>query len=371
MTTPSRRAVSRLVAPYPRDGAPVHERTTQTHLAKRLAGLLDADFVPERPEATDLAVYYVPAETLVGEQPARALGIRSIDDLFGGVVPHAFVGTKAITHGLAPGQARRPAGWNADLAQRLDGSVLRGYTAFSREDARRGGADLLAQGPVRLKPVHAMAGRGQVRLETRQELDDALQAMADTGFEDGLVIEEDLREVSTYSVGIVEVGGRTITYVGTQSLTRDNDGHEVYGGSVLRVAPGGFDVLLSLRLQDIERRAVDLARRYDAEALAGYPTIIASRRNYDIAQGLDARDRPRCGVLEQSWRLGGASVAEVAALEAFRADADLKWICAGTEERYGADAPPVPQGYTVVFDDADDTVGQLRKSGGIIEHGHA
>ena len=47
------------------------------------------------------------------------------------------------------------------------------------------------------------------------------------------------------------------------------------------------------------------------------PGFFASRRNYDVAQGVDAAGRRRSGVLEQSWRLGGASGAEIAALEAF------------------------------------------------------
>ena len=45
--------------------------------------------------------------------------------------------------------------------------------------------------------------------------------------------------------------------------------------------------------------------------------FFASRRNYDVVAGLDARGQRRCGVLEQSWRVGGASPAELVALAAF------------------------------------------------------
>jgi hypothetical protein len=67
------------------------------------------------------------------------------------------------------------------------------------------------------------------------------------------------------------------------------------------------------------RAAVTAARRYD-EAMVEYPGFMASRRNYDVGQGLDTDGRPRLGVLESSWRIGGASSAELVALAAFAKD---------------------------------------------------
>jgi hypothetical protein len=88
--------------------------------------------------------------------------------------------------------------------------------------------------------------------------------------------------------------------------------------------------------------------------------MFASRRNYDIARGLDAEGRPRCGVLEQSWRIGGASGAEVAALEAFRAEPTLRAVRAGTVEVYGEAAPP-PPGAALYFQGVDQRDGLLTK----------
>ena len=53
----------------------------------------------------------MPSDTLVGLEAARALGVNSEHDLFGGVVPHAFVATKVITHPLVRPRAPAPAGW--------------------------------------------------------------------------------------------------------------------------------------------------------------------------------------------------------------------------------------------------------------------
>ena len=59
-----------------------------------------------------------------------------------------------------------------------------------------------------------------------------------------------------------------------------------------------------------------MARAYHEAALTCFAGMLASRSNYDVAEGRDATGRQCVGVLEQSWRLGGASGAEVAALEA-------------------------------------------------------
>ena len=68
----------------------------------------------------------------------------------------------------------------------------------------------------------------------------------------------------------------------------------------------------------------------------------------------------RSGVLEQSWRLGGASGAEIGALEAFRADPSLRIVRAMTREVYG-EAPALPAGAVVYYSGVDASVGALTK----------
>ncbi len=80
------------------------------------------------------------------------------------------------------------------------------------------------------------------------------------------------------------------------------------------------------------RQAIEYARIFDTAAAIFFPGCFASRRNYDIAQGRDGNGRERFGVLEQSWRVGGASSAEIAALEAFRADPGLPAVRAASFE---------------------------------------
>ncbi|HBO5772988.1 TPA: DUF3182 family protein, partial [Pseudomonas aeruginosa] len=106
----------------------------------------------------------------------------------------------------------------------------------------------------------------------------------------------------------------------------------VYAGSDLLVARGGYAELLALDLAREVRQAIEYARIFDTAAAIFFPGCFASRRNYDIAQGRDGNGRERFGVLEQSWRVGGASSAEIAALEAFRADPGLPAVRAASFE---------------------------------------
>src|SRR4051794_29527750 len=128
-------------------------------IARRLGGLKGFGFAGqfEPSKSYPGPVYFVPSDTLV-EKEAEALGIETEHDLFGGVVPYAFVATKAITHPLVDPGATAPPGWLSSLVKRLEGAALSGFSAFSVEDARRAGARLLERGPARLKPVRETGG---------------------------------------------------------------------------------------------------------------------------------------------------------------------------------------------------------------------
>jgi hypothetical protein len=294
------------------------------------------------------------------------LGIHGEEDLFGGVVPASFVATKAITHSLINANAAAPLGWSHLLGSSLSHATLMGFSVYSREDARRAGTQLLKQGAVRTKPALAFAGRDQTVVTSQSELDWVLDAMGETAITHGLVIEENLVEVETYSVGQVRVAGRVASYFGVQRMTTDNHGHPVYGGSDLLVAPGNFVELLALDLSDQARLAVSQAQTYDQAAFQAYPGLFASRRNYDVVSGLDNVGRRRTGVLEQSWRMGGASAAELAALDAFRDDPTLRSVRASSFEAYGGAEPPPSA--TIYFHGIDDRIGPISRYATVVSH---
>src|SRR5262245_23519441 len=105
------------------------------------------------------------------------------------------------------------------------------------------------------------------------------------------------------------------------------------------------------------RAAVVAAKRYD-EAMEEFHGFAASRRNYDVARGAGADGWPQSGVLEPSWRVGGASSAELAALAAFAREPSLKIVRASHVEEYG-EGRRAPLDAIVEFQGDDPEAGPL------------
>ncbi len=346
-----------------RSDAREHDRATQRRLAARLAALMGCGFDEVSGIATGSTVdlgYVVPDVTITSLETARALGIRGEEDLFGGVVPFPFVATKTISHPLIGPAAAAPPGWQSDFPERVRDVALAGWSAFSPSDARAAGRRLLRDGDVRIKLASGIGGSGQSVAHGEAELDAQLAAIGPADFTGGVVVERNLVDVRTYSVGLVRVGSLRASYIGTQRTTQSRRGKEVYGGSSIQVVRGGFDALEPLTLEDGARRAIAMARAYHEAALACFAGMLASRSNYDVIEGRDANGRQCLGVLEQSWRIGGASGAEVAALEALNDDPALQTVRASTTEVHGPDVP-IPEGATVYFAGVDDHLGPITK----------
>ena len=79
---------------------------------------------------------------------------------------------------------------------------------------------------------------------------------------------------------------------------------------------GGFDVLLAQDLSAEARLAVEQARLYhQAAAMRNSRASSRPAATTTSSRARRPRGERRSGVLEQSWRLGGATGAEIAALE--------------------------------------------------------
>lgn len=339
-----------------------HEAATGRWVGERLASLLGVRYAGLYPpeDAVCGSVYLIPDRTLLVDE-ARALGVTAARDLLGGVVPHDFVGTKSITHPLIDGARAVPSGWSHGLGRAIADVTLPGWSAFDLDDAARAGRALLAQGlPVRIKPGDVMGGLGQSVAKNGKELDAALAGLDPTEVgRAGVVLELNLKPVKTYSVGVLDVGPHRMSYFGTQRLVQNHHGVAVYGGSSLACLRGGLDELMEALSDEAERRVLQCAIRYDEEVVRAYPQVFASRRNYDVALGVDPSGMPRCGVLEQSWRIGGATPAELLALEAMHLDDRLQRIHVSTHEAYDIVDPPL--GAQVSFRGEDPAAGRMTK----------
>lgn len=349
------------------DGAPNapddkhHADITRTYIATKIAALKGSHYLGHydaerhRPEL----LYFLPIETLLVQQ-AQQLGIQRVEHLFGGIVAHDFMTTKSITHPLIDAKAIAPVGWSSEFPTAVASAVLEGYTAFSIDDARIAATRLLQNNPVRIKSALGIGGSGQYLICTGEELEPSLQRLDRQEVECyGVVLEQHLERVNTLSVGQVELEGIDIAYFGTQRLTKNHRGEAVYGGSTLHIVRGTLETLTAMYLPPGLHEAIAQAYLYDNAAHRHLTGLVASRRNYDIAQGLDRNCIQRSGVLEQSWRAGGATPAEIAAIEVMLTDPQIRAVRASTYEHYDLREPPADA--AVYFQGEDAEVGALTK----------
>jgi len=313
-----------------------HERVTLSAVAEAIARIKGAKFAGLYDNAKSYSgnLFFVPDDTLMVDE-ASCLGICLPTDLFGAVVPFPFAKTKAITHQLVDPSADRPEGWSSAYAKMVQDVVLPGYTVFSVHDARTAAARLLSSGPIRIKEPLAAGGAGHTVAMTIDEVEAFLEAFSEAAITThGLVVESNLRDVTTVSIGQITIDDMTIAYHGKQRLATNNAGCRVYGGSDLVCVRGGWGALARLPMPGAVRLAITQAILYE-DAMREYPGFMVSRRNYDVAQGLDGKGRRRSGVLEASWRSGGASTAELAALREFAQDPTLHVVEASAVKLFG------------------------------------
>ncbi|WP_206862232.1 DUF3182 family protein [Lysobacter changpingensis] len=339
-----------------------HEAATGRWIGERVASLLGFAYGGVHVPDADYRgpAFFVPDVTLLTHE-AHELGIVGPNQLLGGVVPHAFVATKTITHPLVDEPRAKPEGWSDALGRALEDVTLPGFAAFSVDDVARAAKRLFEQGlPARIKRADGIGGSGQSVATERKSLDAALAQLDPKSLARvGAVVELNLKPVKTYSVGTVAVGSHRVAYFGMQRLTRNRDGVATYGGSTLACLRGDLNDLLATLEDEAERRVLRCAIRYDAEVSRAYPSFFASRRNYDVALGVDPSGMPRTGVLEQSWRVGGATPAEVLALEAMHRDPQLSRVNVSTVEVHELVDPPL--GAHVSFRAEDPAVGPITK----------
>lgn len=318
-------------------GRDPHEVAVLHCAAGRLAELFGARPVAAAAAPPPCGRYWIPSSTL-SRREAAALGISDGSQLWGGIVPAGYVATKLVSHPRPGRRAAAPKGWIDIIG--LEDCTLPGWSVFSRADALAAGAELLRGGPVRVKPPRERGGRGQRVVRSEEELGNWLDAASPQALEEGLVLERDLVESTTYSVGFsVLPGGHRIAYVGTQRTVITPQGVAAYGGSRLEVVRGTFADLEATLRPGKPRAAVQAASRYDAVMRHAYG-VVATRCNYDVIAGVDRLGRRHLGVLEQSWRFGGASMAELLAIERFTRMPGLQRVVAETVETFAGERVP-------------------------------
>jgi hypothetical protein len=303
---------------YPEGERPVQNLYLEVNreLAKDIAKFMGleyfGEFTPENPK--DNEFYYIPGKTILDPNLGQDLGIFSENDLFGGVVGYPYLRTKAISHELTSPYATKPEGWSDTFAKSVAEHVLPGYTVFSAEDAISAFQSLRGmRHEVRAKRCTSHSGKWQTVINNETELSNLLKGISpDELSSTGYVLEANLQDIETLSVGQVLINNSVVSYYGIQVFGDRPDKFSTYVGSRLTFTRGDFDELLKRELSDNIRVAIQQAKQFDDAT--GHLKVIASRRNYDVGQGYDISGNFHSGVLEQSWRIGGATGAEVLAL---------------------------------------------------------
>lgn len=306
--------------------------------------------------------FVIPDRPLLRSE-AEPLGIQEEGDLFGGVVDVKLHHDKAILHPLVGSDSEKPAYYSRKFSDEARPFVLPGYTVFSSADALKAYTLLRREGlQVRLKDPSAEGGNGQRTVDSLEGMQRILTGISPKEIkEDGLVLEHNILTPDTLSIGQIYMDGSYFSYFGHQHTVL-LDGEPTYGGTTLTMHYGTLGEL-SAQLKDGNvRTAVDQARGVHG-AYSHYDPIV-SRLNFDVVQGWDVNGVFYSGVVDQSFRIGGASPAEVVAIRELQHDPSLKRVTTRVDIQWHPEPALLSSDKIIFFDHPTrrDEVGILERA---------
>jgi hypothetical protein len=317
-------------------------------IARVVATLIGGAFSEASAADVPPGAYVIPDRPLYRHE-ALPLGIKDEGDLFGGVVTTKLHHDKAILHPLVNGSTTAPGEYSHNFSKAISGAVLPGYTAFIPDDVRKAFTQLQSDGfEVRCKDPSCEGGNGQQIVSDLAQLEYLIAQMSlEKIASEGAVLEPNILDPVTLSIGQIYLDGEYFSYFGDQQSTL-LDGNSTYGGTTLTMFRGDL-ANLSNRLEDsTTKTAVDQARVVH-DAYSHYdPTI--SRLNFDVVQGGDTNGNFHSGVVDQSLRIGGASPAEVIAIRELSADATADSVTTRVAVNWDSPNLPVGEEDVVFFD---------------------
>ncbi len=328
--------------------------------------------------------YYVADKTIVlefreNQKLIKDALIESEKDFFGGIVPRAHQSTKAIMHPLVSREAACPLGWSHEFSQELVHLelVLPGFTVFNIEDIRTAFNHLYDKGvyQIRLKDPLGYLGMNQFVVTSFQELE---QFISDKIVNNeklqqyGLVVEENLcpEDLKIYSVSFVTVGSHQVQCIGVQRFSQG-----LYRGTDHVIMQTGKRIIPELLAQvgifnkEDAQVIIDKALLFRALLNKHIPEIKTARFNVDIVSGIASIYSngtcelvKRFALLEQSFRVGGASAAEIWGLEYLLCHPSVDAVCASTYYRYGDEASQIVSGEENLYWGVDSRLGPISTS---------
>lgn len=280
-------------------------------VADRIAGVLRNT---SHDSTAQSDTYYVPFAA-VHEPLARQVGITGRGDLYGGIVKAPQHADKAILHELPDPIAESPEWYSQSFAKSLGDVALPGFTTFSPNDTITAYNHMRQEGlRVRFKDPASTGGLGQRLVDSHQELSQVMSEHGQKFSNVGAILEADLADAVTVTVGYVDLAGQIYTWHGRPYDIEYNN-QTRFGGNELTVVRGGFR---ELRKQC--DNSEDLLAVYQAEKVFNaYSTLGATvtRATFDAVQGVAANGAFLSGITDPSLRPSASSAAEIRAIEAF------------------------------------------------------
>ena len=301
-------------------------------VARDIAGFCGIDYVGCDGGSYDKgSLYLVPAKTVTKRQ-AEILGASDDESFYGGAVEHrAHVG-KAILH--STNSLKVPRFYSAEFACSVSDLVLPGITCFSRGDVAVGFEKSFNE-TVRLKVSEASDGHGQFLIRDTGELSTAMSTMSDREIsESGVVLESNVFDGMTVSVGVLKVAGGVYGFVAKQKNDiAPEDGRNRYIGAEIYVVRDGMEGLM---------RDGMLMDRYGRAVMAGnsflgrysYFEPIFSRVSFDYLQGLNSRGEMVGGITDITGRLGGSCPAVMQGISVLRGNREVLRVLADVSLDY-------------------------------------
>ncbi len=292
-----------------------------TAVAERIAGVLGGAVTSLNEAGED--PYFMPFAA-VHESLAYEKGITGEGDVYGGIVRDLAHADKAILHELPEQRSSHPLWYSRAFAKSVGGVVLPGFTSFSVKDATRAFDVMQDRGlAARFKDPSSTGGIGQFLVRSRDELEEALTPYKDKIPEVGAVLEADLEDHQTVTVGYVDMNGHPYSWYGRPYDVQHN-GMTRFGGNELTVVRGAIKNLMRFATDPRDHLAIrQAAHVFDAYSLLG-ATI--TRATLDAVQGTGSNGEFLSGITDPSLRPSASSAAEIRAVEAFIANPDAEVV---------------------------------------------
>lgn len=268
-------------------------------------------------------LYIVTSKTLTKETAAKKFGSSSSADFYGLAVGDINDVGKAILH---PTHATRtPSFYRADFAEKVRRFVLPGLSCFSPLDAQTAYHEYANNGfDLRFKVANESDGNGQYKIDNPNHLKDVIDQER-KALKEGVVIEANLNDPNTISLGFVQIGQQQYSFIAHQKNTQPNaEGQSKYLGANVTVVRGPMEVFLKDKdLSMLENTAALQAIEFNQLYQQTFRPY-ASRLSYDVVTGFDNHGNTLSGVTDITGRVGGTCPALMVSLLAMQEDPSIQ-----------------------------------------------